>query len=62
MDRALAGTIFARKLHYFPETGSTNSLAMEAAAQEAPEGSAFIADAGEPELDRLDRQRRRRRV
>lgn len=44
LDRALAGTIFARKLHYFPETGSTNSLAMEAAAQDAPEGSAFIAD------------------
>lgn len=40
----LAGTIFAGKVHHYFKVGSTNSLAMEAAAQGAPEGSVFLAE------------------
>lgn len=41
---SLANTIYAGKLHYFPEIASTNSVAMAAAADGAEEGSVFLAD------------------
>jgi BirA family biotin operon repressor/biotin-[acetyl-CoA-carboxylase] ligase len=44
LDTALAGTIFAGKLHFFPSTGSTNSNAIAAARNGAPHGSVFFAD------------------
>lgn len=44
LERALAGTIFAGKLHLAPVTGSTNSDAMTAAREGAPHGSVFFAD------------------
>ena len=44
LNRELTGTIFKDKLQYFPETGSTNTLAMDAAGRGAPEGAAFLAD------------------
>lgn len=44
LERALAGTVFAGKLHFAPVTGSTNSDAMAAARKGAPHGSVFFAD------------------
>jgi BirA family biotin operon repressor/biotin-[acetyl-CoA-carboxylase] ligase len=44
LEVALAGTIFAGKLHYSPLTGSTNSDALEAARNGAPEGSVYFTD------------------
>jgi BirA family transcriptional regulator, biotin operon repressor / biotin---[acetyl-CoA-carboxylase] ligase len=46
VDKALANTRFAGKLHHFPTIGSTNLHAVEAAAGEdgAPDGSVYIAD------------------
>ncbi len=44
LDAELAGTIYAGKLHFAPVTGSTNSDAMAAARNGAPEGSVFFAD------------------
>ena len=44
LNRALARTIFERKFQYLSETGSTNTLAMEAAGRGAPEGTIFITD------------------
>ncbi|HTX75381.1 MAG TPA: biotin--[acetyl-CoA-carboxylase] ligase [Terracidiphilus sp.] len=44
LERALAGTIFADKLHYAPVTGSTNSDAGVAAREGAPHGSVYFAD------------------
>jgi BirA family biotin operon repressor/biotin-[acetyl-CoA-carboxylase] ligase len=44
LDAALAGTIFAGKLHFFPVTTSTNTDALEAARQAAPHGSVYFAD------------------
>jgi BirA family transcriptional regulator, biotin operon repressor / biotin---[acetyl-CoA-carboxylase] ligase len=38
------GTIFAEHLHHFYKIGSTNSAAMAAAAEGAPEGSVFLAE------------------
>ena len=38
------GTIFGNHIHHFFKTGSTNSLAMEAAALGAPEGSVFVSE------------------
>jgi BirA family biotin operon repressor/biotin-[acetyl-CoA-carboxylase] ligase len=38
LDAALAGTIFAGKLHFSPVTASTNTDALEAARQAAPHG------------------------
>ncbi len=38
------GTIFAKQLHHYYKTGSTNSEAMNAAAEGAPEGSVFLAE------------------
>jgi BirA family transcriptional regulator, biotin operon repressor / biotin---[acetyl-CoA-carboxylase] ligase len=44
LDSALAGTLFAGKLHFSPTTGSTNSDAMTAARAGAPNGSVYLAD------------------
>ena len=44
LDAALAGTIFAGKLHFSPVTGSTNSDALAAARNAAPHGSVYFAD------------------
>ena len=43
-EHGLAGTFFAGKLHYSAVTGSTNSDAMAAARNGAPNGSVFLAD------------------
>jgi BirA family biotin operon repressor/biotin-[acetyl-CoA-carboxylase] ligase len=40
----LRGTIFDAKLHHFYKIGSTNTAAMAAAADGAPEGSVFLAE------------------
>lgn len=44
LERALAGTIFAGKLHFALVTGSTNSDALMAARDGAAHGSVFFAD------------------
>lgn len=44
LDRALANTLYAGKLHFAPTTGSTNSDAMAAARSGAPHGSVYFAD------------------
>ena len=44
LHSALQGSIYADKLHYFPEIASTNTLAMQAASEGADEGSVFLAD------------------
>jgi BirA family biotin operon repressor/biotin-[acetyl-CoA-carboxylase] ligase len=44
LDSALAGTVFAGKLHFSPVTDSTNSDAMDAAHRAAPHGSVYFAD------------------
>lgn len=45
LEAALAGTVFAGKLHFSPLTGSTNTDALEAARAGAPHGSVYFADA-----------------
>ncbi len=40
----LRGTIFDEHIHHFYKIGSTNSSAMAAAAEGAPEGSVFLAE------------------
>jgi BirA family biotin operon repressor/biotin-[acetyl-CoA-carboxylase] ligase len=40
----LHGTIFDAQLHHFYKIGSTNTAAMAAAAEGAPEGSVFLAE------------------
>ena len=40
----LQGTIFSKNIHHFYKTGSTNSVAMDAASAGAPEGSVFLAE------------------
>lgn len=40
----LRGTIFAEHIHHYYRAGSTNTIAMEAAAAGAPEGSVFLAE------------------
>ena len=40
----IRGTIFENHLHHFYKIGSTNTVAMEAAASGAPEGSVFLAE------------------
>ncbi|HKT88774.1 MAG TPA: biotin--[acetyl-CoA-carboxylase] ligase [Candidatus Sulfotelmatobacter sp.] len=40
----LRGTIFDKNLHHFYKIGSTNTAAMAAAAEGAPEGSVFLAE------------------
>lgn len=44
LETALAGSIFAGKLHFSPLTDSTNSDAVEAARAGAPHGSVYFAD------------------
>lgn len=44
LDSALAGTIFAGKLHFSPITGSTNTDALLAARGGAAHGSVYFAD------------------
>jgi BirA family biotin operon repressor/biotin-[acetyl-CoA-carboxylase] ligase len=44
LDAALAGTIFAGKLHFSPVTDSTNTDALAAARNAAPHGSVYFAD------------------
>jgi BirA family biotin operon repressor/biotin-[acetyl-CoA-carboxylase] ligase len=44
LEAALTGTIFAGKLRYSAVTGSTNSDALAAARDGAPDGSVFLAD------------------
>ena len=44
LDSALAGTVFAGKLHYSPQTDSTNSDAIDAARRAVPHGSVYFAD------------------
>ncbi len=44
LETALAGTIFAGKLHFSPVTDSTNSNALENARSSAPHGSVYFAD------------------
>jgi BirA family biotin operon repressor/biotin-[acetyl-CoA-carboxylase] ligase len=45
LDAALAGTVFAGKLHFSPVTDSTNNDALAAARRAAPHGSVYLADA-----------------
>lgn len=40
----LRGSIFADRIHHFYKIGSTNTAAMAAAAEGAPEGSVFLAE------------------
>jgi BirA family biotin operon repressor/biotin-[acetyl-CoA-carboxylase] ligase len=40
----LRGTIFAKRIEHFHKIGSTNTAAMEAASQGAPEGTVFLAE------------------
>ena len=44
LEAALAGTIFAGKLHFSEVTGSTNTDALAAARASAPNGSVFFAN------------------
>ena len=44
LDLALAGTVFAGKLHYSPQTDSTNTDAQTAARRGALHGSVYLAD------------------
>lgn len=45
LEAALAGTVFAGKLHFSSITGSTNTDALEAARAGAPHACVFLADA-----------------
>jgi BirA family transcriptional regulator, biotin operon repressor / biotin---[acetyl-CoA-carboxylase] ligase len=38
------GTMFGKNIHHFYKTGSTNTLALDAAEQGAPEGAIFLAE------------------
>ncbi|HEY1768084.1 MAG TPA: biotin--[acetyl-CoA-carboxylase] ligase [Terracidiphilus sp.] len=44
LEAALAGTLFAGKLHFSSVTGSTNSDALAAAREGAPHGSAWFSE------------------
>ncbi len=44
LDPLVRGTIFAGHIHHYYRVGSTNTLALEAAAAGAPEGSVFLAE------------------
>jgi BirA family biotin operon repressor/biotin-[acetyl-CoA-carboxylase] ligase len=44
LNPLLQGTIFDNQIHHFYKTGSTNTVAMAAAAGGAPEGSVFLAE------------------
>ena len=45
VDPLIKATMFARKVHHYFRTGSTNSEAMQAAAAGTVEGSVFLAEA-----------------
>ena len=40
----LHGTIFAKNIHHYYKIGSTNTVAMDAARADAPDGSVFLAE------------------
>jgi len=40
----IKGTIFSKQIHHYYKTGSTNSEAMQAAAEGSPEGGVFLAE------------------
>lgn len=44
LDRTLAATIFAGRIHYAVETGSTNNDALAAALHGAPHGSVWLTE------------------
>ena len=44
LEPLLRGTMFAGRVHHFFRTGSTNAVAMQAAAQGDPEGSVYLAE------------------
>jgi len=44
LEPLLRGTLFAGRLHHFFRTGSTNTVAMQAAALGEPEGAVFLAE------------------
>ena len=44
MGPLLRGTLFDSRIHHFYKIGSTNTAAMAAAAEGAPEGSVFLAE------------------
>ena len=44
LEPAVRGTIFTGKLHHYFRSDSTNTQAMQAAADGAPEGSVFLAE------------------
>src|SRR5207237_7832207 len=44
LSTGLQDTLFADKFHYLPETGSTNTLAMQAATAGVEEGTVIFAD------------------
>jgi BirA family biotin operon repressor/biotin-[acetyl-CoA-carboxylase] ligase len=44
LNRALAGSRYAGRLHYFPSIASTNTHAMQQADAGAPDGSVYFAD------------------
>ena len=56
LEAALAGTVFAGKLHYSPLTGSTNSDALEGARQGAPGWSVYLTDEQREGRGRADHQ------
>jgi BirA family biotin operon repressor/biotin-[acetyl-CoA-carboxylase] ligase len=56
LEAALAGTVFAGKLHYSPQTGSTNSDALEAVRHGAPAWSVYFADEQREGRGRADHQ------
>src|SRR5262249_41810384 len=44
LQPALRGTLFDGNIHHYYRAGSTNSVALAAAAADAPEGSVFLAE------------------
>jgi BirA family biotin operon repressor/biotin-[acetyl-CoA-carboxylase] ligase len=44
VEPLIRGTIFSRFVHHYYKIGSTNTAALEAAADGAPEGSVFLAE------------------
>ncbi len=44
LEPLLRGTIFGGNIHHYYRAGSTNTLALEAASDGAPEGSIFLAE------------------
>ena len=44
LEPLVRGTIFGEHIHHYYRVGSTNTLALEAAAAGAPEGSVFVAE------------------